>query len=166
MRRQLARLYVVLGLTTLALGCGPSADGPGVGANVDPKTKSDELATLTGTWLYERQVVEGKEISVAGMGKSHIVISGDSLVREVYSADGQRINPMKSTIWIDPTVTPKQMDDDQSGPLGKKRRPAIYKLEGDRLTLCWNNSGAERPVTFDSPVGSSFVLSVLRRQAK
>jgi uncharacterized protein (TIGR03067 family) len=166
MRRRETQAFVLLGLSVLVLGCGSSPSGPGVGANVDPKTKADELAALGGTWVYERMVVEGKEIPVAQMSKSHIVISGDSMVREIYSADGQQLTPMRSTIWIDPTVIPKQLDDDQSGPLGKRRRPAIYRLEGDRLTLCWNNSGTERPTDFDSPAGSSLVLSVLRRQGR
>jgi uncharacterized protein (TIGR03067 family) len=160
MIRQLFVGFVLLG----AVGCGPSASGPGVGANVDAKVKANDMAALEGTWRYERQVVEGREIDVAGMGKSHIVISGDTLVRHVYS--GQTVISQSAKLWIDPTLSPKQMDQDQSGPLGVSRRPSIYKIEGDRLTLCWNNSDSTRPLSFDSPEGSSFVLSVLKRQAK
>jgi uncharacterized protein (TIGR03067 family) len=153
-----------LGVSLFLLGRGSSPTAPGVGATVDPKTKAAELAALAGYWVYERQVVRGKEIPIAQTDKSHILIRGDSLVREIYSADGRRLTPIRSTICVDPTLTPKQLDDDQAGPFGVTRHPAIYKLEGDRLTLCWNNSGPERPTTFDSPAGSSFVLSVLRRQ--
>ena len=141
--------------------------GPPVGEKVDPKVKADELAAFAGTWVYERQVVEGKEIPVAEMGKSHIVISGDTLTRHAYAADGRALHPIPSTISVDPTANPKLMDDDAAMPTGsKKRRLGIYKLEGDRLTLCYDNTGKERPTAFDSPAGSSFVLSVLRRQGK
>lgn len=161
----LKRFATLFGLiVTAAVGCGPNRPtGPGVGANVDPQVKADELKALAGTWAYERQVVEGKEIT--GMGKGDIIISGDSLVREIYTTDGRQLPSVRATIWIDPTTTPKQIDQDNATPSGgAKRRPGIYKLEGDRLTLCWNNSTDQRPQTFESPPGSTFVLSVLRRQ--
>lgn len=133
---------------------------------MDPRAKADELAALAGTWVYERQIVEGKEIPAAEMGRSTIVIREDTMTREVHRADGQRLSPIKSTIWVDPTASPKQMDDDAAMPFGKKRRPGIYKLEGDRLTVCYDNTGAQRPTSFDSPANSSLVLTVLRRQGK
>jgi uncharacterized protein (TIGR03067 family) len=98
--------------------------------------------------------------------KSRVIIDGTSLVRTVFAKDGRQLGPLQSTIWIDPTTDPKQFDDDAPMPFGKSRRPGIYKLEGDRLTICWNNANTERPTTFDSPTGSSFVLTVLRRQRK
>ena len=162
MQRRIVQLFAVLASTTI--GCG--SPGPGVGANVDQKVKADELALLAGAWVYERQVVEGNEIPVAEMGKSNIVISGNTLTRDVYRSDGQRITPMRSAIWIDPTASPKQMDDDMAMPFGQSRRTGIYQLDGDRLTLCYDNTGGPRPTKFESPSGSALVLTVLRRQGK
>jgi uncharacterized protein (TIGR03067 family) len=150
----------------LAAGCGKSPSGPGVGANLDPKVTADELNALSGTWVYQRQVVEGKEIPIADLSNSTFVINGSSWVLNGYRADGKQMPPMQSAISVDPTANPKQMDRDESLPWGKRRRPAIYELEGEQLTLCWNNNGSERPTTFDSPTGSSFVLTVLRRESK
>jgi uncharacterized protein (TIGR03067 family) len=162
MRQRIAQLVTVLAVATL--GCG--SPGPGVGATVDEKVKAEELALLAGTWVYERQVVEGREIPIAEMSKSNIVIRGNLLTRDVYRADGKQLIPVKSTIWIDPTINPKQIDDDAAMPIGTSRRPGIYQLDGDRLTLCYDNTGGTRPTKFESPSGSSLVLSVLRRQGK
>jgi uncharacterized protein (TIGR03067 family) len=140
-----------------------------IGTNVDATAVAADLAALAGTWVYERHVVNGKEITAEQMANDFITIRGNSLIRKVRSPDGQPLGPadlstVVSTIRIDPTVTPKRLDDHQSQLV----RPAlgIYQLEGDRLTLCWSNASPERPTTFDSPEGSPFVLSVLRRQSK
>jgi uncharacterized protein (TIGR03067 family) len=153
------------GVAILAIGCGSSPTGPPVGANLDPKVISDELARLEGTWIYERQVVEGSEVSIEDMQKDTIVIKGNSMLRTVSSKSGERLTPVRSTISVDPTVTPKQIDDDVALPTGRtKRRPGIYQVEADKLTLCYDNTGKQRPSGFESPEGSSLVLTVLRRQ--
>jgi uncharacterized protein (TIGR03067 family) len=152
------------GLMLLAAGCGSSPTGPAVGANVDSKTVADERGRLEGAWVYERQVVEGREIPIENLRSETIIIKGASVVRSASSNSGERLSSIKSTISIDPTVTPKQIDDDLALPTGTKRRPGIYQLDGDRLTLCYDNKGKQRPSTFESPAGSSLVLTVLRRQ--
>ena len=97
--------------------------------------------------------------------RSGVVIDRRSVVREMTAGTGRR-SPVRSVLWVDPTVTPKQFDDDVKLWYGTRRRPGIYKLEGDRLTICWNNIGSERPQTFDAPPGSEFTLTVLRRRGR
>ena len=72
--------------------------------------------------------------------------------------------PLRSTLALDPTTSPKQMDDTLSTPVGTTRRIGIYKLDGDQLTLCYNNTGKQRPGEFESKPGSSLALTILRRQ--
>jgi uncharacterized protein (TIGR03067 family) len=146
------------------LGCGGEPVRQPLSSNVDPKVIPEELRQLEGVWFYELQIVEGRVIPAAENTKDTITFRGDTVVRTVTRPDGKAIIPLNSKIAIDPTVTPKQMDDELSLPIGKSKRLGIYSLEGDRLKLCYDNKGKQRPTEFESKPGTSIVLTVLRRQ--
>jgi uncharacterized protein (TIGR03067 family) len=158
---------------TWMVGCGPARDtgspssndvpnvknvAPPVSTKVEAKIVAEELGRLEGTWAYELQVVEGREIAIEG---EPIIIRGDELIRTMR---GNR-PPLKSKIVIDPTTSPKQIDDNLVLPVGSKRRTGIYELDGDRLKLCYDNRYEQRPTRFESKPDTSMVLTVLKRQA-
>jgi uncharacterized protein (TIGR03067 family) len=65
-----------------------------------------------------------------------------------FKADGTK-NPGPIDLWLDGRERPRQ---------------ALYRLERDRLTLCFSRYG-ERPTRFESKPGTDIILIVLKRGA-
>ena len=51
----------------------------------------------------------------------------------------------------------------REGPNAGHRIPAIYALEGDQLTICYQLGKGERPTEFLSPKGKLVLLIVYKR---
>jgi uncharacterized protein (TIGR03067 family) len=67
------------------------------------------------------------------------------------------------TFTLDPKKDPPEMDLTDPGQANPgKVSAAIYKIDGDTLTICSSTDG-ERPRAFDAAAGSKFVLLVLKR---
>jgi len=78
---------------------------------------------------------------------------------ETQSAAGD--SKVSGTFTFDPKKDPPEMDVSEPANAGKVSA-AIYKIDGDTLTICSSADG-ERPKAFDAPAGSKFVLLVLKR---
>jgi uncharacterized protein (TIGR03067 family) len=122
----------------------------------DPPVKP---ATIEGDWTVRSSVVGGKSDGV--MEKSpidKIVITAEKwqVVRGGQPSHG-------TNLFVDPKKDPPHMDigDGGKGTVCK----AIYKLDGDTLTICYVLSG-ERPTKIESPEGSQVRMMVLKRIQK
>lgn len=130
----------------------------------DPKVPKSEEPGLEGVWKYELQVIGGDEIPEKNRSEIWVEICGNMFNR---CADGDL--PRSSKIILYRSRTPKAFDLEFTHPLTGKVSVSkgIYELKGDVLKLCYDNTGKERPKTFQSTEETAnVVLSVLKRVKK
>ncbi len=116
-----------------------------------------ERAKFQGNWRFVSMEVQGERKPDTEFSKYKVVFQGDQWT----VSEGDRI-AAQSFFRVDPTKTPKTIDivDIDKGRIIR----GIYRLEGDRLTVC--DRGAKkggRPVEFATKPDSGFVLVVLNR---
>jgi uncharacterized protein (TIGR03067 family) len=127
------------------------------------KIKKDDTTELQGTWTYEAQVIGGEELSRDERGEIWVEIRGRSFHR--CGSGGARLT---SKLILHPAQRPRAFDLEFTHPRTGKVSVSkgIYELKGDVLKLCYDNSGKDRPMRFESKKDApSVVLSVLKRGA-
>jgi uncharacterized protein (TIGR03067 family) len=119
----------------------------------EPSLVRKELARWTGAW-------EGQS---GGAEDCRLFIEGDTFTL----VQGFRFL-QRGVLRLNPSSTPKAFDQTVTeGPEKGKTIQGIYKLEGDRLTLCYAYSSekkpAERPTEFAAHPASARVLQTWKR---
>lgn len=134
---------LLLGL--LMTGEAPKKDAP-----------KDEKA-IEGTWIIESVKIDGKD---------NEEIKGEKLIFKdgKFTKKGKNTDA-EGTYKLDPAAKPKTLD---VTPEGKDQVvAAIYKLDGDKMTICTvPNPGGARPTEFNSKEGSGVMLLELKREKK
>lgn len=125
-----------------------------------PATADDKagLDKLKGTWKAVKLVNDGEEGDSEQIRNQRLVIEASGKFTLKMSD-----NEIEGTLKVDPDESPAHLDathksDDGEGGVVH----CIYKLEGDRLTICWSDSG-DRPTEFAAEAGSGNRLMVLER---
>lgn len=134
-----------------------------------PSTPKDDLALLQGSWLPVSFEHEGKPTAINDpLAPRVIVFAGSEVLFTWETLDAHF--PAKATLSLDSTLHPKAMDLGLIAGNLKVNNAAIYKLEGDRLTVCFANWGTqpnfgklERPTEFATKPGDGCTLAVFRR---
>ncbi len=117
-----------------------------------------DLDKLQGTWVPSSAVFDGAEFSTDQLKERLWVIAGDQL-SELNKGRRER----RATLVVDGAKKPASLDvayndGDAKGLMGR----AIYKLDGDSLTVCMAVPG-QRPTEFASKRGDGLALLVFKR---
>ena len=106
-----------------------------------------DLARLQGDWHLVSVAYDGQTVTTPPPGIRHAV--GDTVM---VTMGGQLM--MHAIFKLDPTTTPKSIDYSViGGPLAGSHVSGVYKLEGNRFTICMGAPGGSRPD--DLEVGAS-----------
>jgi uncharacterized protein (TIGR03067 family) len=125
-------------------------------ADTDDDAKK-ELKALQGTWKAVALEAGGKPLPKDAIPDFTLIIGAEGkstgkMAKSEYSA----------TITVDPKKDPKTLDNlHESGDQKGKKQYGVYKLEGDKLTVCITAPGvaeADRPKDFTTKDTSNVVF--------
>jgi uncharacterized protein (TIGR03067 family) len=122
------------------------------------------VSRLDGKWLFEAQTIGGWALPQTDREAIWVEIKEGAFFR--CGAGGLR---SRSQLTLDPTQHPKEfnlkLEHPRTGKISVSK--GIYRIDGDRLMLCYDNTGKTRPSKFESPDGrEEIVLSVLKRSKR
>jgi uncharacterized protein (TIGR03067 family) len=122
---------------------------------ISTKKAAGQTNNLNGTWIPVRQEIGGKELPKAIFEKQKLVIIDSNYIFTAESVD-------KGTV--------KYGTDDKMDIYGKegvntgKHFTAVYKLENEQLTICYNLAGDSYPDAFETKSKPTLFLSIFTKQ--
>ena len=120
-----------------------------------PKNVTTKLNKLNGTWLPVQQEMGGAALPKSVFEKQKLIIS-DSLytvIAESVDKGVVKYNDNKMDIYS------------KEGANSGKHFTAIYKLENEQLTVCYNLAGNGYPETFTTTGKPLYFLSVFKKES-
>jgi uncharacterized protein (TIGR03067 family) len=120
------------------------------------------MRELEGVWNCESATINGRKLDEATVKSLKLTLKG-----EQYKTERGDEVLFDSTYSLDTKADPKRIDMiGTEGDLKGKAALGIYKLDKDRLTMCYTMPGQERPKDFKSEEKSEAYLLIWRRAEK
>lgn len=117
---------------------------------------------LEGAWVPIAASVAGQSLVVGELRVKYLVLDPGG----IYSIIDRSNHVVDSGEYlVDDAVSPRTMDIvGRDGPNAGRTMLAIYELEGDQLTVCYDLEGAERPAGME-PQEDQLLLSITYARA-
>jgi uncharacterized protein (TIGR03067 family) len=146
--------------TTLSLCLALAVTCSGTTYSADESAAKPAMGQLEGVWSFVLVKVDGKEQPSAGHPADRMIIQRDGRFTVV-----QRPRITHGALTVNPEKNPKQYDVKiTDGPRKGTIVPAIYEIEGDKLTICLPLAGIERPTEVASKPGDGHLFEVFKRE--
>jgi uncharacterized protein (TIGR03067 family) len=123
-----------------------------------------ELSKLEGNWNVVRQEKRGNLVPPVVSRRGGLLIEDDTLK---WLVSGREAGNQTADFTIDPTKDPKTIDIEITrGSFIGKKQLGIYRLDGDKLEICWGyTEPLKRPTKFTTKagIGSGFEYTVYKK---
>lgn len=113
------------------------------------------INNLDGTWIPIEQEFQGISLPKSVFQNQKLILSGNTYVVQAEIIDKGTLEYAKSKMDIF----------GNEGPNKDKHLQAIYKIENDTLTICYNLSGDGYPTEFESTSKPNHFLSIFKKQS-
>ncbi|MEX0676569.1 MAG: TIGR03067 domain-containing protein [Pirellulales bacterium] len=132
-----------------------------VSAHADEKAVENEIAKWQGTWKAVSMEHDGKSTPPEKLKPIKLTVDGAN-----YHFQNGDFNE-RGAYKFHPDQEPKALDIVVGeGPDKGKVYLVIYKVEGDRLTICLESANKNRPKQFTGKAGTGCVLEAWQRVSK
>ena len=132
----------VIGLFFLIISCSSSEE------------TSSNSGELNGGWLPVKQMIGGQELPIESFENERLAIVGKTFLFVAEGADEGTVTYSDGIMDIYVEV----------GANAGKHFMAIYKLEQNLLTICYDLKGTDYPASFDTSTNPNLFLSVFRKE--
>ena len=151
----------------------PQATAQAVAPQPAPATPEpeDAFAALQGEWVYEKIVSAGVAVPKESFPYEVHFNSPNQLIMKGITVGQVTGKDRVEDIVLDLSKTPARLDMTRQVRGQKQTVLAIYKIEGDVLTICFSRGAdrkpsTERPTAFESDPKTKADVLVLKRKAK
>jgi uncharacterized protein (TIGR03067 family) len=123
------------------------------GKTIAKATSAASTASLDGVWVPTSEEMGGNAFPPDIVAGQKLTITGNSYFAEAESTDRGELKFEANKLDMY----------SKEGANAGKHFTAIYKLENDQLTICYNLAGDTYPVAFESKSKPMLVLAVFKR---